>query len=79
MNTYLLCREYRANGALTMEYVLQYEAGDMAEVFNDAERNELGSGRSVERNVKHGGGTMTYTNMVVAARASEAASRAVAA
>lgn len=78
MDTYILCREYRKNQTLIMEYVLQYGKEDMTEVFNDAERNELGSGRIVERDAKHGAGKITFVNMVIAARATERAGRVAA-
>lgn len=79
MNTYFLVREYRRNGTLIMEYVLQYSAGDIAEVFNAAEALDLANGRVVERDAKYGAGKITFTNMVVAAREAETVSRALAA
>lgn len=76
MTTYLLTREYRKNGTLIMEYVLQYSEGDMAEVFSPAERETMAGGKPVERDARYGAGKITFTDMMIATRNVEAAHRA---
>lgn len=70
MNTYLLATDtvfLNAGKTRVTEYVAQYAAEEMAEVFTAAERAELAKGGKVTRTDRVS--STTYVDMVRAARA----------